>query len=158
MGLCYLPDIGAARLLQHASKHPENQCIQIFSRMWDVVLFTAYILAIFMDCVIFVAFLVAPFAVAFLALGFFMLAATCSSIPIEAMEKLSVGWGKASTWYVNLFRPAEPFYSDWGVQCLLDITKMKRLPGTGIGGPSSSSAAAEAQHPLLADDPVSNAA
>ena len=158
MGLCYLPDIGAARLLQNASKYPENQCIQIFSRMWDVVLFAAYILAIFIDCVIFVAFLVIPFAVAFLVTGFCMLGATCFSTPIDVMEKLSVGWGKATTWYVNLFRPAEPFYSDFGIECLLDISKMKRLPGTGIGiTPSSSSDPAEAQQPLL-EDPISNAA
>mmetsp|Transcript_37000 Transcript_37000/g.104453 ORF Transcript_37000/g.104453 Transcript_37000/m.104453 type:complete len:153 (+) Transcript_37000:386-844(+) len=152
MGLCYLFDVGAAKLRQNAQRRPENNCIQVFSRMWDVILFALYMLGIFMDILIFILFLLIPFTVAFLFTGLFILGATCCTIPIEAMHLLSTGWMLATKWYINLFRPSEPVFGDWGIDCLLQLTKMKRLPGT------AGEASNEAAEPLLAEATQAEAA
>jgi hypothetical protein len=100
--------------------------------MWDVVLFCFYLLGIGLDIIVFLAFLALPFLVAFLTAGLGMLAAVCCDWPVDVMQYLVDGWVAATSWYANLWRPSEPVFGDWGIDCLLHVSKIQRPPGSSI--------------------------
>uniref|UniRef100_A0A061QUY0 Uncharacterized protein n=1 Tax=Tetraselmis sp. GSL018 TaxID=582737 RepID=A0A061QUY0_9CHLO len=149
MGICYAFDRGASRLRAHAALRRDNSCVQVFARMWDVVLFALYVAGILLDVIVFVLLLLLPFTVVFLLAGLAILGATCCRLPIDIMHWLSEGWREATRWYVNLLRPEEPEFADWGLECLLRIANMRRLPGAALPPIAQPN---DAESPLLHGD------